>query len=91
MEKTLVLVIASAVITMTALIIIPSFTETLENTGETKDQLQKNTACEVQTREAQRSDNPSMVEDRCLDYIDDAGFKAEAESAEVSCILSGNC
>ena len=89
MDKTLTIIVAATVFLVMTLSAISLMTSSVNSTDESKDQFQNSTTCLVQTREAQRSDTPSMVEDRCLDYIDDTSFRTEAETAEVDCWLSG--
>lgn len=91
MDKTLTIVIAATIFVVMTLSVISMMTGSVNSTQDSKDQLQNSTTCNVQTREAERADAPSMVDDKCLDYIDDASFKTEAETAEVDCWLSGTC
>jgi len=89
LDKTLTIVMGATVLLVMTVSVISIMTGGVNTTDESQEQFQNSTTCLVQTREAERSDTPSMVEDRCLDYIDDASFKTEAETAEVDCWLSG--
>lgn len=91
MNKSLTVILAASVLVVMTVTLITMVTSGLSDTGDSSDQLQDNTACSVQAREAERADNPEMVEDDCLDYIEDPVFQSDAESAEVECILSGTC
>lgn len=91
MDKILTIIIGASVLLVAVVVLTSSLTGSLRDTTDAKNSLQKNTKCEVQAREAKNADDPSIVESECLDYIEDSEFRAEAESTEVSCILSGNC
>lgn|GEM_PF-1865711 len=89
MNKTLTIIVGATILVVMTLSVISMMTGGVNSTQESKDQFQNSTTCTIQAREAQDADSPSMVEDRCLDYIDDASFRSEAETAEVDCWLSG--
>lgn len=91
MNKSLTIIIAALVFVIVLLTLIPLMTSSLQQTVDQRDQLQDDTACEVQTREAERADDPSMVTEGCLDYIDDPNFQSDAEEEAAACILLGDC
>jgi hypothetical protein len=88
MNKPLALIVAASVLGILTMTLLFTTTQRLGSTSQTTDQVAENTQCQVQVREAKRASDPQMVEDKCIEYIDDSSFKTEAENAQVLPIIS---
>jgi hypothetical protein len=88
MNKTLALIIVASILSILTMTLLFVTTDTLGNTSNASKQAASSTKCQVQIREAKRADDPSMVEDNCIDYIDDSSFETDVENSVVYPIIS---
>lgn len=83
MNKTLMIIVAASVVVIIGMTLIPMMSSSLETTEDSSENLQKNTACNVQIREATRSDDYSIINNECIDYIEDPSIQDQAEEEAI--------
>lgn len=88
MNKSLAIISVASVLTILTITLTSITTDGLAGTYQATNQEAEQTQCEVQVREAKRISDPQMVEDKCIEYIDDSSFKTEVENAAVLPIIS---
>lgn len=88
MNKTLALISVAAVLSILTMTLLFVTTDTLGSTSDASEQAASSTKCQVQIREAKRVNDPKMVEDECIKYIDDSSFETDVENSVVYPIIS---
>jgi len=93
MNKAIVLIIAAAVITMLGVVILPTMIETVTGSVNATQTSGTSSACKTQIQQAEQSNNPSIVTDRCTSYVsqyaEDPSFaQQEVETNQVEPLIA---
>lgn len=88
MNKTIAIILAAMIFTILGIIILPTFMGSVTDGVKATQTTADNTKCEVQAREAEQANDASIVDQECLDYIDESELQNDAETTIVESIIS---
>jgi type II secretory pathway pseudopilin PulG len=81
------LIVAAAVIIMLGVVILPTMIETVTGSVNATQTSGTSSACKTQIQQAERSNSPSIVTDRCTSYTEQyAENPSFAEDVEYSLV-----
>lgn len=88
MDKTLAIIIAAMIFAILGAIILPTLIGSVTDGVGSAESTADNTKCQVQAREAEQANDASIVDQECLDYVDESELQNEAETSIVESIIS---
>jgi len=88
MDKTLGIIIAAMILVILGMVILPTLVGSLTDGVGSAKETADDTKCEFQAREAEQANDASIVDQECLDYVDESELQNEAETSIVESIIS---
>jgi len=88
MDKTLGIIIAAMIFVILGMVIVPTLLSSLTDGISSSQETADNTKCQVQAREAEEANDASIVDQECLDYIDESELQNDAETSIVESIIT---